>query len=81
VPLPHAPEQQWLPVVHAPLIGLQVVSQRPPVQRWLQQSTWVVHAAPGSTQARAQRESKPQRLPAQHAELVRQNPVSPAHAT
>jgi hypothetical protein len=81
VPLPHTPEQQWLPVVHAPLIGLQVVSQRPPVQRWLQQSTWVVHAAPGSTQARAQRESKPQRLPAQHAELVRQNPVSPAHAT
>lgn len=79
--MPHTPEQQWLPVVQAPLRGLQVVSHRPEVQRWLQQSTWVVHVAPGSTHARAQRESKPQRLPAQHAALLRQNPVSPAHAT
>lgn len=81
VPLPQTPEQQWLPVVQAPFTGLQVVSQRPAVQRWLQQSTWVVQAAPGSTHDAAQRESKPQRLPAQHQESVRQKAVVPAHAT
>lgn len=81
MPLPHTPEQQWLPSVQAPLTGLQVVSQRPAVQRWLQQSTRVVHAAPGWTHAAAQRVSKPQRLPAQHHESLRQKAVAPAHAT
>lgn len=80
--LAHTPEQQWLPERHAPRSGLHAVSQRPFMHRWLQQSTAVVQVAPGSAQiARAQRESKPQVLPAQHHEVLRQKPPTPAQAT
>lgn len=51
------------------------------MQRWLQQSTLVVQVSPGSAQVEAQRESNPQRVPAQHQEVLRQKPPAPAQAT
>lgn len=57
------------------------MSQRPFMHRWLQQSTFVVQVAPGSAQTDVQRESKPHALPAQHHDVLRQNPPAPAQAT
>ena len=57
------------------------MSQRPFIQRWLQQSTFVVQVSPPSAQVEAQRESNPQALPAQHHDVLRQKPPAPAQAT
>jgi len=81
VPWAHTPEQQWEPWVQGPSRGLHVVSQRPPRQRWLQQSMLVVQTPPGFSQVRSQREEKLQRLPAQHQEVLRQNTPVPAQET
>lgn len=81
VPWAHTPEQQWEPSVQGPSRALQVVSQRPPRHRWLQQSMLVVQAPPGFSQVRSQREEKLQRLPAQHQEVLRQNTPVPAQET
>lgn len=65
VPL-QTPEQQCEFSVHGSRIPLHALSQSPPRQRRLQQSTSVVHAPPGSAQVATQREEKSQRFPAQH---------------
>lgn len=81
VPCAHEPEQQCEPWVQGPSRGLHVVSQRPLMHRWLQQSMLVVQTPPGFSQVRSQREEKVQRLPAQHQEVSRQNTPVPAQDT
>lgn len=51
------------------------------MHRWLQQSTLVVQVAPRSAHTDLQRVSEPHALPAQHHEVLRQKPPTPAHAT
>lgn len=82
VPSPHTPEQQWLLLAQRWVTALQVVSHLPPRQRWLQQSTSVVHADPGSTQtAGSQVPPKLHCSPAQHHEVLVQNDPFPRHAS
>jgi hypothetical protein len=78
---PHTPEQQCEPRRQGPSTALQAVSQRPLRQRWLQQSTSPLHAAPGSSQADSQRELNEHRAPAQHHPVFKQNAPSPTQAT
>ena len=82
VPSPQTPEQQWLLLAQRWVTALQVVSHVPPMQRWLQQSTSVVHAEPGSTQTAAtQVPLKLHCSPAQHHDVLVQKVPAPWHAS
>lgn len=61
-------------------MALQAVSQRPPMHRWLQQSTSVVQTSPGSMQIEAAHcDEKLHWLPAQQSRVVRQKTPAPRH--